>query len=370
VTTGTLIVQATPTLTVGPATATPGVPGTPVAAAPPAIQYNYGAAAPAPVTIPVTLSSTTEPLTEPLTYSAITYSAGATGWATLTTAPTSVDNTGAGTSVVVTLNPLTPVIAPGTYTATFTVTATDVNVPYTAAAPATSVVTYTVTLNVVGSLSATAANSLFTYDIGGSSSNLPLVITSVPSGANFSVTTSANLASTTMSGATPNTPQISVNGVNVATPGQATGTITVSVLNSELNCPAAQVSTVAGQVVCTVSVPFNINVHSSFFQGETSIGGGFWNLPFFGTYAYFPNQLEIYHTTLGEELLFTTTDANRGIYMVDVPSGDIWYTSPSLYPYFYDFTANAWLYYYTNTGNGTKGSRSFYNFTTKTFMFK
>ena len=54
---------------------------------------------------------------------------------------------------------------------TFTVTETDGNVPTTY----TSAVTYTVTLNVNGSLSATAANSMFTYVIGTNSNDLPLV---------------------------------------------------------------------------------------------------------------------------------------------------------------------------------------------------
>jgi hypothetical protein len=367
VTVVTLVVQAPPTLTVGTTKATAGTPGTVVSDSAPTVNYNYGAAAPAPVSIPVSLSATTETLSEPLTYSAITYSAGASGWATLTTAPTSVSNAGAGTAIVVTLNPLTPVLAPGTYTATFNVTATDGNVPTTY----TSTVAETVTLNVVGSLTATAANSLFTYVIGTSSSNLPLVVSSLPSGVPFTVTTSTNLASSIPSGATPSTPQITVNGANVTTPGQTTGSITITALQSALNCPAAQVSTVNNQSVCTVTVPFNINVHSSFFQGESLIsgGGGFYTLPFFGTYAYFPSQLAIYQTKIGEELLFTNTDSSHGIYFYDVNSGHIWYTNPTDFPNVYDFTLGTWLFYETTTGNGTAGSREFYNYTTGKFIF-
>jgi len=375
VTVVTLIVAAPPSLTVGGVTATPGTPGVAVPNTPAAVNYTYGAAAPAAITIPVSLSATTETLTEPLTCSPITYGSGASGWATLTTCPASVTNNGAGTNIVLTLNPLTPVLAPGTYTATFTVTASDGNVPATY----TSAVTYTVTLNVTGSLTATAANSLFTYVIGTASNDLPLVITSQPAGVTFNISTSANLAASIMTGNTPNTPLISVNGTTLltasATPGLfnaalgvLSGSITVAVPNSSLNCPAAQVSVVGGVSVCTVTVPFTLDVHDSFFQGETPLnnGSGFYNLPFFGTYAYFPSQLAIYHTTLGEELLFSLTDANRGIYMYDVPSGNIWYTSPSLYPFFYDFTTSQWLEYIVGTGNGTAGSRQFYSWTAST----
>jgi hypothetical protein len=335
------------------------------------VNYNYGAAAPSPLSLAMSITNTTDNPTLPLTYSALTYAGGATGWATLTSPPASINNT-PGT-LVVTLNPNSPAVAPGNnYTATFTVTATDGNVPATY----TASVTYTVTLNVTGSLTATAANSLFTYVIGTNSSDLPVVISSQPAGVTFNISTSTNLAASIMTGSTPNTPQITVNGVNVTTPGQATGSVTVSVLNSLLNCPAAQVS--GG--LCSVTVPFNLNIHSSFFQGETLLSGGsgFYNLTsglngFFGTYAYFPSQLAIYHTTLGIELLFTNTDANRGIYTYDVSSGDIWYTSPTLYPFIYDFTTSQWLEYQVNTGNGTKGSRSFYSFTynatTKTYPY-
>jgi len=364
VTTITLIVAGPPALTVGGGTGTMGTvasPGTPGTAGQ-TVTYNYGSANPAALSIAESVTSTPDNPTLPLTYSAVTYSAGATGWLTLTTAPATINNSGA--TLVASINPTSPVIAPGSYTATFTTTATDGNVPATY----TASVTYTVTLNVVGSLTATAANSLFTYVIGTNSVDLPLVITSQPSGVTFNITTSTNLASSIPTGATPNTPQITVNGVNVTTPGQATGSITVSVANSALNCPAAQVT----GANCTVTVPFNINVHSSFFTGESPIsgGGGFFNLPFFGTYAYFPSQLAIYHTTLGEELLFTNTDASHGIYFYDVDSGHIWYTNPSDYPNIYDFNLGTWLFYETKTGNGSAGTRQFYNYTTGKFIFE
>jgi hypothetical protein len=376
VTTVTLTVLAPPALTVGGATGPAGTPGT-AATGGQTVTYNYGAANPAPLNIAESISPTfsnTYP-SIPLTYSAITYSAGATGWLSLATAATT-PITGAGATLVATINAAgPPPIAPGTYTATFTVTATDAGVLPTY----TSSVTYTVTLNVVGSLSATSANSTFTYVIGTSSTDLPLVITSQPAGVTFTIATTANLAASIMTGSTPNTPEITVNGAALltasSTPGQfneslgiLTGSVTVSVLNSLVNCPAAQVS--GTPAVCTVTIPYTINVHPSFFQGETSIGGGFYTLPGFGTYAYYPSLTAIYHTTLGEESIFPVTDSTRGIYFFDFDSAHIWYTNPAVYPNVYDFTLGTWLFYETASGNGTKGSRQFYNYTTKAFFFQ
>ena len=359
VTTVTFIVAPPPALTVGSATGTVGTPGTPATTGQ-SVSYTYGSATnPTVAPIPMSVSTTTENPTLPLTYSAVTYSTGATGWLTLVTPPSTINNSGA--SLNLTINATSPAIAPGTYTAAFTVTETDGNVPTTY----TSAVTYTVTLNVNGTLSATAANSLFTYVIGTNSNDLPVSITSQPSGVTFNISTTSNLAASIMTGATPNTPQITVNGVNVTTPGQATGSVTVSAAQSALNCVASATVTVAGGT-CSVTVSFNLNIHSSFFTGESLLSGGsgFYNLPFFGTYAYFPSQLAIYHTTLGEELLFTTTDASHGIYFYDVDSGHIWYTNPSDYPNIYDFNLGTWLYYVKTTGNGTAGSRQFYNYAT------
>jgi hypothetical protein len=368
VTTITLIVAGPPAFTVGAGTGTmgtvasPGTPGTDGQT----VTYNYGSPNPSPLNIAESVTNTPDNPTLPVTYSAITYSSGATGWLTLTTSPATINNSGA--TLVASINPTTPTIAPGTYTATFTATATDGNVPATY----TASVTYTVTLNVVGSLTATAANSLFTYVIGTSSNDLPLVITSQPAGVTFNISTTANLAASIMTGSTPNTPQITVNGTTLLTAGSTagmfneslgvlTGNITVSVLNSLLNCPAAQVT----GTLCTVTVPFTLNVHPSFFQGETSIGGGFYTLPNFGTYAYFPSQTAIYHTTLGIESFFSITDANRGLYMTDQATQQIWYTSPTLFPYIYDFGTvaaplNEWIQY-SGVGSGTAGTRVFTN---------
>jgi hypothetical protein len=142
--------------------------------------------------------------------------------------------------------------------------------------------------------------------------------------------------------------------------------VTVSVLNSALNCASPVV--VGGQSICTATAPFTINVQPSFFQGETLAGGGFFNLGFFGTFDFASyNPLTVYHTTLGFEGILPGTDANRGIYLFDDASGHIWYTNPPLFPYIYDFALNAWLFYFG--GNATKGGRSFYDFGSAAFIF-
>jgi hypothetical protein len=361
-----LIVAGPPSLTLTPPTGTAGTgtagttatPGTPGTANQTTIVYNVGSAAPAPFNVAETITSTVDNPTLSLAYGAVTYSAGASGWLALTTAPSTIND--GGSTLVLTVDPTG--VAPGNgYTATFTVTSSDP----TGAIPAnySASVTYTVTMNVNGTLSATAANSLFTYVIGTASGDLPLSITSQPSGVTFNISTSINLAASIMTGATPNSPEITVNGVNVTTPGQATGTVTVSAPQSALNCVASATVTVSGGT-CSVTVTFNLNVHPSFFQGEVSVGSGFYYLGFLGYYTYTPNQLFIYQTTLGYEGILQGTDSSRGIYLWDNDSGHIWYTSPSEYPYIYDFTLGSWLYYYTNTGNGTAGSRMFYEFLT------
>jgi hypothetical protein len=70
---------------------------------------------------------------------------------------------------------------------------------------------------------------------------------------------------------------------------------------------------------------------------------------------------------LGFEYLFDANDANHGIYFYDFASSSFFYTSPTLFPYLYDFSLNAWLYYLPdvhNPGHYTHNPRWFYNFAT------
>jgi hypothetical protein len=113
-------------------------------------------------------------------------------------------------------------------------------------------------------------------------------------------------------------------------------------------------------------------LHPAFFNGETALDGGWYYLQFangtpFGYYSYLPDQNFIYHLDLGYEYLFDANDANHAIYFYDFASSSFFYTSPSLFPYLYDFSLNAWLYYLpdaSNPGRYSHDPRWFYNFAT------
>ena len=55
------------------------------------------------------------------------------------------------------------------------------------------------------------------------------------------------------------------------------------------------------------------------------------------------------------------------VYLWDLSSGHWWYTNSGLFPYLYDFTLNAWIYYFPDTKNAghyTTSPRYFVNMTT------
>ena len=109
--------------------------------------------------------------------------------------------------------------------------------------------------------------------------------------------------------------------------------------------------------------------YPSFFTGEAALGGAVYYLQFpdgnlFGYYAYLSNTI-IYHFDMGYEGIVDAPPG--GAYMYDFLSGHWLYTSTSLFPDLYDFTLNAWLYYFPdpkNTGHYTTGPRYFVNFGT------
>ena len=84
----------------------------------------------------------------------------------------------------------------------------------------------------------------------------------------------------------------------------------------------------------------------------------------FGYYAYFSGGW-IYHFDLGYEYV----DPGKGseVYMWDEMSQHWWYSNAGEFPYLYDFTLNAWLYYYPNpqsAGHYSTNPRYFVNLTT------
>jgi hypothetical protein len=113
--------------------------------------------------------------------------------------------------------------------------------------------------------------------------------------------------------------------------------------------------------------------HPLFFTGEIAVGSGIYYLQFptgnpFGYYAYLSNTI-IYHVDMGYE---GVVDAPPGAaYMYDFLSGHWLYTTSTLFPYLYDFTLKAWIYYFPNTkspGHYTANPRYFVNLGTGTMF--
>ena len=121
--------------------------------------------------------------------------------------------------------------------------------------------------------------------------------------------------------------------------------------------------------IFTVDVPF---AGAAFFTGEIPLGNGVYYLQFsngtpFGYYSYLTDPRWIYHFDMGFEYLFDANDGHSGIYFYDFASSSFFYTSPSTFPYLYDFSLNAWLYYLpdvNNPGRYTHNPRWFFNFAT------
>jgi hypothetical protein len=115
-----------------------------------------------------------------------------------------------------------------------------------------------------------------------------------------------------------------------------------------------------------VSVPF-----SEFLVGQqTATNGGYYlqftNGNFFGYYTV-PGNGWIDHADLGYEYLIEANDGKEGIYFYDWASSTYWYTTPSLFPYLFDFTLDTWLYYLpdpNNPGHYTTNPRRFYDYAT------
>ena len=115
-------------------------------------------------------------------------------------------------------------------------------------------------------------------------------------------------------------------------------------------------------------------VHDAFFTGEVALDNGVYYLAFpngnyFGYYSYLSDASYLYHFDLGYEYVFDANDGKGGVYLYDFKSGDFFYTSPTFpFPYLYDFTLQANLYYYPDTnqpGHYTANPRYFYNFGTQ-----
>ena len=114
--------------------------------------------------------------------------------------------------------------------------------------------------------------------------------------------------------------------------------------------------------------------HPPFFAGEAALSNGVYYLALpngnvFGYYSYLPDANYIYHFDTGYEYVYDANDGQGGVYFYDFESSHWWYTGRNYpFPYIYDFSLNALLYYYPDSqhaGRYTSNPRYFYNFATK-----
>lgn len=116
-----------------------------------------------------------------------------------------------------------------------------------------------------------------------------------------------------------------------------------------------------------------LDPHPSFFAGEVWLGNGVYYLRFpggtpFGYYSYLADPHVIYHDDMGYEYWFDANNGQGGIFFYDFASGHFFYTSPSFgFPYLYDFSLNAVLYYFPDQQRPehyTTNPRYFFNYAT------
>jgi uncharacterized repeat protein (TIGR02543 family) len=134
--------------------------------------------------------------------------------------------------------------------------------------------------------------------------------------------------------------------------------------------PVSASTTVTMNSPQTVTANFTPIGAIPFLNGSVSLGSGVLYLQFpdgtpFGYYAPLSSNW-IYHFDLGYEYLCSANDAANSVYMWYNSSGHWWYTNPAVFPYIYDFTLNAWLYYIPSAipGRYTSDPREFVNLTT------
>ena len=116
-----------------------------------------------------------------------------------------------------------------------------------------------------------------------------------------------------------------------------------------------------------------VSTQPAFFTGELALTNGVYYLQFpsdnfFGFYTFLDDPHYLYHFDLGYEYVFDARDSQSGVYLYDFASGDFFYTSPTFpFPYLFDFTLKAVLYYYPSSAAGhyLTDPRYFYDFATR-----
>jgi uncharacterized protein (TIGR03437 family) len=168
---------------------------------------------------------------------------------------------------------------------------------------------------------------------------------------------SATASSGLQVGFTSNTPSVcGLTGSTVTVIGAGTCSITATQPGSAAYLAAAPVTQTFAAA-------------PAFFTGEVNLGSGVYYLQFpdnnlFGYYNFVTGAI-YYHYDMGYEAFIPGSAAD--IYLFDFASGHWFYTSSTLFPYLYDFTLKAWLYYLPDTknpGHYTSNPRYFSNLTT------
>jgi hypothetical protein len=192
--------------------------------------------------------------------------------------------------------------------------------------------------------------------------NFPL-LPWLPAGAleSISATSSSGLPVTF----TSNTPALcTVSGSIMTNVAPGTCSITAMQSGNSIYAPASNTQT-----------PFVFAPVPAFFTGEFSLSNGGYYLQFpdgnvfgyfneFGYLSYLSPSV-LYHDDLGFEAFVAGSGTDLSMY--DFATGHWWYTSSSLFPYLYDFTLDAWLYYFPNSqnpGHYTAHPRYFANLST------
>ena len=154
--------------------------------------------------------------------------------------------------------------------------------------------------------------------------------------------------------------------------GSSYAAITVTV-NVASNAPASVTNQVSvsggGSATAGASDPTTIASGIPFFAGSVNGGGGTQFLQFpngivFGYYGFLGGGW-MFHLDMGYE--YVSPGNGPEVYLWDMASGHWWYTNTTTFPYLYDFTLKAWLYYFPDTknvGHYTTNPRYFVNMTT------
>jgi hypothetical protein len=219
-------------------------------------------------------------------------------------------------------------------------------------------------------LSASAVNYTATWANPGPAAQAPVAIASTAgpvTGLTLSAAPAGSCGWVNLSLSATATPANLVTSINAAGyanlgPGVYPCTVTIS----------GTAGTPAAAVTGAISVTLTVSPLTG-FAGATNGGGGTLLLTFpspgnlFGYFVYLSSGNWMYHADLGYEYFIAANDAGHGFYMYDLKSGHWWYSSPTLFPYLYDFSLNAWLYYFPSTslaGHYTTNPRYFANLTT------